>query len=111
MTCTGARNDAPRKQRKNLDKESHRTVEVQDHSKIVLKRRELKSTLDYTTKNALTNIDDRIVEAMRSRSPGASQSTIGAAILIPFETIIDERLSRKKVEAIVRNALGNIVVQ
>lgn len=94
-----------------LNKESHRIVEKEDQSEIVSTCRELKSMPVTAAKNALSMDDDVVVEAIKSCAAEAAPSLFGAMVSSAAWTIIDEWLSRKRVEAVASDALGNIVVQ
>lgn len=78
---------------------------------IVLTRRELRSMLDTAAINALTMVDDRIVEAMKSCGIGAASSKIDAAVSTAIDRIIDERLTHKRFEANVRDISENVAVE
>lgn len=56
-------------------------------------------------------VDYQAVQAVNSSVTGATLSLVGAPVLIDIVIIIDECLSQKKVNVVVRDALGSIVFE
>lgn len=74
-----------------LHRKTHPTVEEGvDPAEIVLTRGELKAMLDMAAKNALTMVEDRIVDAIESSAIESATSSIGAAVLIAGETLVNK---------------------
>lgn len=67
--------------------------------------------LDVSTKDALNRVDDQFVKVVKSCAAEDAPSTIEAAASTVVETIIDEGLERKIVEADLRDALRSVVVE
>lgn len=62
-------------------------------------------------KNALKMVNDRIVKVMGSCAAGSAPGPVGVTVSIALVTMIDESLSKKRIESLSYETMERVVVE